>query len=72
MKRLRQFELENVRLKMFVVKRVLEIEVMKEIAVKMVSIPVRRKLGSLRQDAGFGMNGLTRLGRLQEILQIRR
>ena len=44
MRRLKQLEAENARLKKFVAERDLEIEVMKEVAAKeLVSVPARRR-----------------------------
>jgi hypothetical protein len=42
-RRLKQLEAENARLKKLVAERDLEIEVMKEVAAKLVSVPARRR-----------------------------
>lgn len=42
-KRLRQLEQENIRLKRLLAERDLEIEVMKRVAIKMVGAPARRR-----------------------------
>ena len=53
MRRLRQLESENARLKKLVAERDLEIEVMKEVAAKLVSVPARRRQVSYGRERGL-------------------
>jgi putative transposase len=50
-RRLKQLEAENARLKKLVAERDLEIEVMKEVAAKLVSVPARRRQVAKRRPS---------------------
>jgi putative transposase len=64
-RRLKQLEIENARLKKLVAERDLEIEVMKEVAAKkMVSVPARRRQVAYSRERGSGVrDGPTRCSR---------
>ena len=53
MRRLKQLEQENARLKKLVAERDLETEVMKEIAEKMVGVPARRQAAAHAMRRGL-------------------
>jgi hypothetical protein len=58
---LKEFEHENARLKKLVAERDLEIEVMKEIAAKMVGVPARREQGAYAMRRGLSQRRLCTL-----------